>query len=641
MSIIRYIFALGLGLLVTSLSAQILDSKISLSSNDVPLPDVLFQLSEQAYFDYSYNSHIITDEITLSLHVEDKELEYVLDEIEHKTGVHYKEKHDQFIFYKKRTPQKDKSIRLISGIIFDTKDGNPLSGVKITERFLGKSVFTDADGYYQMEIENPNLTLDLEIEHSDYYSKLIEVRLAEDLVFNVALSELPPLAKLQPGDDELLSSLGKMTPKETEITFVKSILLPTVDSNRFRTVKSIEDRKVVKLLVADSLLVSDESDTNLNRAPAHFGFIPGFGTNMNEGGKTINQSVSINVLAGYSAGLEGVEMGGLVNIERFNVNGVQVAGLANIIGGKMEGVQIAGITNTAKTKVNGFQIAGISNISGLKMQGFQIAGITNVHRGEMLGVQIAGINNVLTEKTVGAQISGIVNTGMDTITGLQLSGIANSLRGDIDGLQLTGISNIAENVSGMQIAGVFNYAAKLTGVQIGLINIVDSLEDGAVIGMFNIVRNGYNRIELNYNDMNMLHVRYKSGTNKFYNILSAGIITNEQSIYDIGYGVGTQMGEEKRVFLTSEVSFHVMNAPEWNSETTGADFAFLSSFETNVVVRVRKRWAITAGPALRMYIYDRSIDPAENFEFNNILIEAEGNTHNVVTYFGWNFGIQF
>ena len=48
------------------------------------------------------------------------------------------------------------------------------------------------------------------------------------------------------------------------------------------------------------------------------------------GGSYVNK-VSINTYMGYSAGV-GIEIGGLVNINRFDVKGFQVAGLSNIVG---------------------------------------------------------------------------------------------------------------------------------------------------------------------------------------------------------------------------------------------------------------------------------------------------------------------
>jgi hypothetical protein len=73
-------------------------------------------------------------------------------------------------------------------------------------------------------------------------------------------------------------------------------------------------------------------------------FVSPLGTNWLRSGRTSN-AYSLNVLAGYAAGVRRLEIGGLVNVVRDTVRGVQLAGLANVVGTATQGFQAAGLAN--------------------------------------------------------------------------------------------------------------------------------------------------------------------------------------------------------------------------------------------------------------------------------------------------------
>lgn len=130
---------------------------------------------------------------------------------------------------------------------------------------------------------------------------------------------------------------------------------------------------------------------------------------------------SLNFLAGYNYGIQGVEFGSLVNITRTNSGFAQFAGLMNLTGEIASGIQAAGLANRAKT-VKGTQMAGLLNSA-------------------------------------------------NTTTGLQLAGLANQAE-NLSGVQVSGLVNYAKNVKGLQI-GFINIADTIErGVSIGFINVV-------------------------------------------------------------------------------------------------------------------------------------------------------------------------
>ena len=83
--------------------------------------------------------------------------------------------------------------------------------------------------------------------------------------------------------------------------------------------------------------------------PIGVDFLPFLGTSTFVG-VGISRRFSLNILGGYTAGLEGSwRYRGLVNIESEFACGLQMAGLANLAVGPVRGAQLAGIVNLSGT----------------------------------------------------------------------------------------------------------------------------------------------------------------------------------------------------------------------------------------------------------------------------------------------------
>ncbi|MEM6265145.1 MAG: hypothetical protein AAGI38_21735, partial [Bacteroidota bacterium] len=102
--------------------------------------------------------------------------------------------------------------------------------------------------------------------------------------------------------------------------------------------------------------------------PIQVTLISPLGTNGIESSHIVNQ-LSLNILAGVSAGVEGVEIGGLVNANRHFMKGIQIGGLVNAVGGEVEGVQIAGFSNITQGPLEAVQLAGFLNVNGFSLEG--------------------------------------------------------------------------------------------------------------------------------------------------------------------------------------------------------------------------------------------------------------------------------
>jgi hypothetical protein len=315
--------------------------------------------------------------------------------------------------------------------------------------------------------------------------------------------------------------------------------------------------------------------------------------------------VSLNILGGYNAGVNGAELGILFNIDRYNVKHAQLAGVFNIVGGAVTGVQAAGISNLVQGNVTGVQASGITNIA----------------RGKFTGVQAAGIYNHIEQSNRGVQAAGIANYTHLASKGIQAAGIAN-------------ISN--ESMDGIQVVGVFNYTKKLHGIQVGLINIAGS-SDGYSIGLINFVAKGYHKISVSTNEVMNVNLAIKTGNTHLYSMLIAGMnIQDNKKLYSFGYGLGTQIRLGYRLSLNPEISSQYIYRGSWKYTNV------LNKVSPQLNYRIDNFFTIFAGPVFNVYYSNQTTDVAGY----KSVIEPSGyhlyDLHNskLKSWIGWSVGVS-
>lgn len=340
---------------------------------------------------------------------------------------------------------------------------------------------------------------------------------------------------------------------------------------------------------------------------------------------------SINILGGYHGGLDGVEVGGLINYNKYYASGFQLAGLGNITKGELEGINLAGIgnfsgsdmtgiqfsgiTNFSVGKLEGIQFAGAANMSGGNVSGIQLSGFANIAKkdieglqgsglfnasyGDMSGMQLAGITNVAKESIEGLQVAGILNFAGSNVSGLQVSGIGNTSLAEIEGLMVSGAfnfakdnasgllitgglnyarklegasisggANIAQEMTGLQFAGLLNASQKATGLQVGFINYAKEFE-GVPIGFISYYGNGRKNVDVRFSDGGFTDVGLTLGTHRVYNSALFGYNTLlDRDVFRIGLAVGI----EKNV---------TDSFAKWENETVyvNQEFSVLHHFE--------------------------------------------------------------
>jgi hypothetical protein len=383
--------------------------------------------------------------------------------------------------------------------------------------------------------------------------------------------------------------------------------IQTISKDYSTTPDSATDSRLLQLPIKSNELYHKAAailDTfKLSSVPVQISFTPGLGTQGKQGQHSIN-NFSLNILGGRTGGVNGVEMGGLLNMNTMYVRGVQVGGLSNLTGKYVEGVQVAGIHNYVA--------------------------------GNLKGVQVAGINNFVKGSTNGLQIGGIYNHANNEVKGIQVAGITNFAKANLNGIQISGIGNISREVNGMQVGGIFNYAKKLRGVQVGLVNFA-SESTGYSIGLLNFVPNGYHKLVISTNEIFEANAAYKSGNSKLYTIIIGGISThNNARAYSFGWGLG------KEIALTNMFSINPEISSQYVYLGTFKDYNSLNKINLDFHVKFGKHLSIFAGPVLAGYYKETKnsfpgykTDIPKN-SFNTFKISS-----NMVGWIGWNAGISF
>ncbi len=298
-----------------------------------------------------------------------------------------------------------------------------------------------------------------------------------------------------------------------------------------------------------------------------FSFLTPIGTNGKESHLYTN-TVSFNLLGGYSYANKAFELGSLYNINTGYTQGVQFAGLFNYSGEAKNAFQFAGLSNLSFEGTSHAQLAGFANITDTT-NGVQLAGFGNISV-ELTGLQVASLLNI-TQSFTGAQLSSLANMSAGKSKGIQFStslNFADELEGAQffavenfagsfiggqfalfsntagvgKGVQVATVTNQATDITGMQLATILNLAKKVKGTQIGFINYAEEIE-GVPIGLISIVKKGGKKeIEISASETLNTIVNFKLGVDSFYTIFSIGANFLGDTIeFAPGLGFGSQL----------------------------------------------------------------------------------------------------
>ena len=321
---------------------------------------------------------------------------------------------------------------------------------------------------------------------------------------------------------------------------------------------------IITLTLLPAYEAIGQEEENYSIKPFQITLFPPISTNGPDYRHFVN-GISVNLLWGESAGLRGVEFGGIANIEHDFMTGVQMAGVANLVHHDVKGLQFAHFANITGGAVLGGQFSGFMNISG-----------------DLTGAASAGFMNI-NHQVKGFQGAGFMN-------------IANG----ITGVQSSGFMNIADEVKGAQLSGFMNIAGEVKGTQLGFINIADSYDAGVPLGFINIIKKGYHAFEVSGSEIWDFNFGYRMGVNRLYTQFMVGAQWDRHdSFWGFGFGLGTRF-DITRYFSGSVdlMSYQLIDGGRWHNEWPNMLEQVRFTLEGRILRNLR--WFI--GPTFNMLI---------------------------------------
>ena len=513
----------------------LLERVISINFDLERMDVALRKISQQGNFTFSYNPSVIDAGRIVNGSFNGMTVREILDEL-FKGSVQYKAR-GSYVILTKGQASKSTNTRTLSGYVVDESTGARLKDVSVYDPVSLSSAVTDAYGYFQIKVDKPPADLMLAVKKKNYSDTVVAVPAGKTNLLKIPIS-------------------------------VNETKIETIADSVAEKVKRFWETKVLSLNPTNI-----ENITDTIYRTTQFSLFPYIGTNHHLSGNVIND-YSFNIFGGYSRGVRKLEIGGLFNVDRDQVEGFQFAGIFNAVGGKVSAMQMAGLANLNLDSVKGVQFAGLINLNWNSSQKFSGAGLVNITNGNATGVQVAGHGNVTMGDQKGPHIGGLFNFAMgnggpvqvaglfnyagNSVEGTQAGGLFNFVAKEIRGAQVGGLINVAAGrVAGVQVSGLINYATKVNGVQVGFLNVADSIH-GVPLGFMSFVVKGYHKIEISADEIFYTNLAFRTGVRQFYNILTAGVkpgsFEEDETFWTFGYGIGTSPRLTKWLNLNIDIT---------------------------------------------------------------------------------------
>jgi hypothetical protein len=634
---------IGLICLTTQAAAQsLLDRRISVEANNQRLSEVLKLISSKGNFYFSYNSSIIARDSLVSISQYNRTVKQVLDQL---CGSQYTwQLNNNYVILRKApiippapvtnpTPSVEK-LYTVTGYILNSETGEKVGDVTIYEKKRLVSTMSDDKGYFKIKLKSRYSTASLTISRELYEDTTVVIQPKYDQQLTIVMTPVEtsePVVTISPLENELPDTI---------------VVKPPADTLTGATITKEEINRVEKSRWGKFLLSAKQNmqSINLKKFMADRTFqvslSPGLSTHGKLSAQVVN-SFSVNVIGGYTAGVNGAELGGAFNINKKDVKYFQAAGLLNITGGSVTGAQLAGLHNHVLGSIEGMQASGFSNFVKGNVTGVQLAPVYNHVSGSFTGLQASNFGNFLKGNLRGAQISNVMNVAYDSVFGMQASNLLNFAHKQMNGVQVSAIGNFANReMNGAQLSGIFNYAKKLRGVQIALVNVADT-SAGYSIGLINIVFKGYHKLALSTNEVMRFNAAFKTGNSKLYSILLMGfdekrLNTDTNHLVSVGYGLGHEFSLGKWFSINPEFTTQYLYLGDWHNTNV------LNKFHLQFNVRFGRYFSIFGGPSFAMYYTNQT---KSNSRRDYLIPSGSYHTfqlwdNNLKGWIGWNAGIS-
>ena len=363
--------------------------------------------------------------------------------------------------------------------------------------------------------------------------------------------------------------------------------------------------------------------------------------------RNITTNLSINIIAGYHTKLNGIELGGVLNLKGVEARGAQFAGVANIVGGDVDGFQVSGGLNAAGRNVEGSQASGGLNAIGGDLNGFQVAAGINVTGGSVRGFQASGGGNFAARNLQGLQITpGLNLVGRNVLNqGLQVAAGVN-IAGNLEGTQISAAANIAlgwdqeadirntgTQISMVNIAlgdidtqiGLLNIAGHVRTSQVGLLNVSGRMS-GIPIGLISFVKDNPLHLQLWGSDTEIANLGIRLGSRHVYSLLMVGSYPHgDLGRWSSGFGIGGHIPLGKRLFLNVDlITREVVYTDKSQEDTWWYDeHTVLNKLRLAVGWERHKWFSVFGGVSLNFLVSDRRDTSDFGYGFDHVYREDD------------------
>ncbi|HEY4789696.1 MAG TPA: SusC/RagA family TonB-linked outer membrane protein [Bacteroidales bacterium] len=148
---------LTLGLCIMQVSASTTNGQnFDLQVKNQTLKEILKEIENKTTYRFFYNDFVMDLNKTVTLTLNDKNIQQVMDELLNGSEVSYRVLNNNLVVI---APALELQQIKVSGTVVSSKDGQPLPGVSVMEKGTANGAISDEKGRYSLTVQSSNATL--------------------------------------------------------------------------------------------------------------------------------------------------------------------------------------------------------------------------------------------------------------------------------------------------------------------------------------------------------------------------------------------------------------------------------------------------------------------------------------------------
>ncbi len=188
------------------------DSRLTFHFNDVPLADILSEITRQSGIYFAYNPQVINVESTTSFSCEEEVAMSVIERLCTQEYLSSEIVEGQVIL--KNVDDDLLPSYMLTGFLTDSASGESLISATVALAGRGRGVYSNAYGYYAISLKRG--VHRLTFSYVGYQDRVVEITIKKNEHLNLEMSVFAtglPVLTVKPGDDEMSSQqdLGKIS----------------------------------------------------------------------------------------------------------------------------------------------------------------------------------------------------------------------------------------------------------------------------------------------------------------------------------------------------------------------------------------------------------------------------------------------